>query len=116
MNCYVNWTKLLKTTRDFETYLNDDSSELVAGDAGVVGRHDVPDIVVGRVDVGVADAAVLDVELHVVGAGHAALDLDLLEVRLGGRLGEGVGLVHGVLGGGSLSETGHLSLSWMFSR
>ncbi len=59
------------------------ADDLVAGDHGV---HGVAPLVAGLVDVGVADAAELDVDEDVVGAGVAVLVVEG-DGRGGGRVG-----------------------------
>src|SRR5690606_3825139 len=66
----------------------------------LVARHHRKDraapLVARQVDVGMADAAVEDVDLHVARAGHAAFDREGRQRRAGG-LG-GIGGDHGNLG------------------
>ena len=76
------------------TYLGDNPGQLVTGHAGVAGVAEGLHLVLGNVDVGVADAAELDVELDVVVPADVATDVDLGKVALGLALGQGLGHVH----------------------
>ena len=82
-----------KTPRHKATNLGHQSSKLVPGHAGEVDLEEV-DLVLGEVDVRVADAAELYVELDVPVPADVALDVDLLEGAVRGLLGESLGLVH----------------------
>ena len=81
---------------DVGAYGGDFADDLVAGDHGVDG---VAPLVAGLVDVGVADAAELDVDEDVVGAGVAVFVVEGDE-----RGGGGVG--------GVAMGCNHLRVSW----
>ena len=61
--------------------LGDAADDLMAGDAGVDGGHDFPPLVAGLVEIGVADAAEEDFDLHVVIGGIAPRDRGGCELR-----------------------------------
>lgn len=60
------------------SYFGGDAGELVSWHARVVGGAEV---IVGDVDVGVAHAAVLELELDVLGSDLVALDPDVAQVQ-----------------------------------
>lgn len=74
------------------SHLGDDARQLVPGDDGVPG---VAQVIPSKMDVGVTDAAVFDVELDVVGSRLVTFDLHLLEFTVPAREGERGRLVHG---------------------
>ena len=74
--------------------LGDAADDLVAGHAGVDGGHHVAPLVAGLVQVGVADAAEEDFDLHVVLGGIAARDRGGGKRRCCAGSGIGFGVVH----------------------
>ena len=54
----------------------------------------VPHVIVGDVDISVADAAILEVKADIVIADDIPLDVDLAELGVGSSLGPGHGGVH----------------------
>ena len=76
--------------------LGDAADDLVAGNAGIDGGHHAAPLVAGLVEVGVADAAEEDLDLHVVLGGIAPRDRGGSKRR--SRTGNGIGFcfVHGI--------------------
>ena len=76
--------------------LGDAADDLMAGNAGVDGGHDAAPLIAGLVEVGVADAAEEDLDLHVVLGGIAPLDGGGSKRRCCAGDGIGFCVVHGV--------------------